>query len=704
MQKIAGVFLFIFFLSANGFSQCSNVNLAENLPMSSAFCSSSGNTTDAWRAFDGGDFGEQTRWSPADTGQYHYVGIDLGQAYNICSIYIRTGSFDFADDFKIQGSNDTSGAWTDLIHITNNTQAEVTINSFPTTGTYRYVRALLLDRYYDWSSYSIYSFEIYARVPNVPPSINLTSPVAGASYQQGTKIEMTATAMDVDGTVSKVEFYQGITKIGEDSTAPYSFSWTPTQTGSFAIEARAIDNGGAYTWTDSAHITVTPAWAWSLNGNTGVSPANQFLGNQDSAALVIKTNNLERLRITPAGSTHIGNALADSTVENGTSLQIHGQVSIDSLKSGANTDSVVVVNNKILKKIPQSSLGVGALNFSNGFSNNAGVVKLGGPLTNSTTISNADSSFSFQFQDGSYHKIGINRGYTGRIEQYGKGRYQYYGEKSVSPTDWWNVSGTYDTLNKTYGMIGTEATGDVKMLVGSFSGLSYNPFPQTANNNQYRLVLSNAFGLYMDNYSKSNIWGVDFQGQMYFWKSPPTGASIDSVLVWDASSRIVKKIAQASLGSGTSNAWTSSGNNISNTNSGVVTIGTAVNPFTSDPNMKLAVDGNIYAKKLKVTQLSWPDYVFDKSYKLKPLKYVEQFIHQYKHLPEVPAASQIENNGVDVGEHEAIMLKKLEELTLYIIDENKKQEQQQKIIADQTRRLDTLQKQVKQLKRKSTGK
>lgn len=95
---------------------------------------------------------------------------------------------------------------------------------------------------------------------------------------------------------------------------------------------------------------------------------------------------------------------------------------------------------------------------------------------------------------------------------------------------------------------------------------------------------------------------------------------------------------------------------------------------TNDPKgYKLAVAGNMIAEKVKVKlQTSWPDYVFDHSYKLPSLKEVEAFITKNKHLPEVPSAAIIEKEGIDLGNNQTILLKKIEELTLYLIEQNKR--------------------------------
>lgn len=96
---------------------------------------------------------------------------------------------------------------------------------------------------------------------------------------------------------------------------------------------------------------------------------------------------------------------------------------------------------------------------------------------------------------------------------------------------------------------------------------------------------------------------------------------------------------------------------------GSMGIGTS-NPGTS----KLAVDGTIAARKVKVTQASpWPDYVFEHDYQLPPLQTVETFIKENKHLPGVPSATEITENGQDLGEMNTVLLEKIEELTLHMI-------------------------------------
>ena len=91
---------------------------------------------------------------------------------------------------------------------------------------------------------------------------------------------------------------------------------------------------------------------------------------------------------------------------------------------------------------------------------------------------------------------------------------------------------------------------------------------------------------------------------------------------------------------------------------------------TKDPLYKLSVNGTILAKEIRVNEDAsyWPDYVFDKDYRLLSLAQVKQFVSLYKHLPDVPSAADIDGKDVSLGEMNRILLQKIEELTLYVID------------------------------------
>ncbi|RPD42000.1 hypothetical protein [Chitinophaga barathri] len=104
--------------------------------------------------------------------------------------------------------------------------------------------------------------------------------------------------------------------------------------------------------------------------------------------------------------------------------------------------------------------------------------------------------------------------------------------------------------------------------------------------------------------------------------------------------------------------------------SGSVGIGTTV---TGD--YKLAVEGTVGARKIKVTSVpNWADHVFSAAHQRPGLLELEQYIHQHKHLPGIPTEAEVKRDGIDVVEMNAKLLEKVEELTLYIIELKKEVE------------------------------
>ncbi|MDK2773254.1 MAG: hypothetical protein KYX68_13685 [Flavobacterium sp.] len=89
---------------------------------------------------------------------------------------------------------------------------------------------------------------------------------------------------------------------------------------------------------------------------------------------------------------------------------------------------------------------------------------------------------------------------------------------------------------------------------------------------------------------------------------------------------------------------------------------------TETPDAELSVNGLIHTKEVKVDLQGWPDYVFEENYKLPSLDEVEEYIKEEGHLPNIPSAEEVEENGVQLGEMNKKLLEKVEELTLYIIE------------------------------------
>jgi Bacterial Ig domain len=107
--------------------------------------------------------------------------------------------------------------------------------------------------------------------PNNPPTVSLTDPQNNTTFSAGSNIVIDATASDSDGTIAKVDFYQGTTLLGTDTTAPYSFSWNNVSGGTYSLSAKATDNSGAATVSSAVTVHVVDAQSYhslSLNGST----------------------------------------------------------------------------------------------------------------------------------------------------------------------------------------------------------------------------------------------------------------------------------------------------------------------------------------------------------------------------------------------------------------------------------------------------
>jgi hypothetical protein len=112
---------------------------------------------------------------------------------------------------------------------------------------------------------------------------------------------------------------------------------------------------------------------------------------------------------------------------------------------------------------------------------------------------------------------------------------------------------------------------------------------------------------------------------------------------------------------------------------GSVGIGT-----TNPGSFKLAVEGKIASRGIKVTvDPNFPDYVFDSAYQLRPLAHLEQYINQNKHLPGIPSAEEVKKEGgIELGDMNVKLLEKVEELTLYVIELKKENEEMKKEIKE----------------------
>jgi len=122
---------------------------------------------------------------------------------------------------------------------------------------------------------------------------------------------------------------------------------------------------------------------------------------------------------------------------------------------------------------------------------------------------------------------------------------------------------------------------------------------------------------------------------------------------------------------------------------------------TLSPAYKLDVCGTIRAKEIKIDLLGGCDFVFKSDYKLMDLKTLEQFVQTNQHLPEIASEKEMVENGINMKELQMKLLQKMEEMTLYIIEQNKKNEQQSERIEQQNQEMKILKEKIGKIEKAS---
>ncbi len=194
-----------------------------------------------------------TRWA-SEYSDPQWISVDLGATYDIERVRLNW-EVAHASAYQVQVS-DNGLNWS-TIYSTSSGNGGID-NLTGLQGTGRYIRVYGTVRGTQWG-YSLWDFEVYGTpgVSNESPDITLTSPAGGTSYESPATINISATATDSDGSVSKVEFYNGSQLLGTDYTSPYSYVWSGVGAGSYSITAVATDDDGATTASGVVNITVT---------------------------------------------------------------------------------------------------------------------------------------------------------------------------------------------------------------------------------------------------------------------------------------------------------------------------------------------------------------------------------------------------------------------------------------------------------------
>lgn len=343
-RKICLLFLIASVWSANLMAQCGTTNIALNKTVVS---SSNGAGTVAASAVDGVI---STTWQPAYTAN-DYLQVDLGTPKTVCKVNVKWGRYNAASAFKVQMTNTpaTESSWATIATVTSNSPTigndnapnyydqyvynDLTISAGSNTG--RYIRLLmenLASPNYFVSDFSVFE----SGTTNNPPTAILTQPAANTTITVGTSVSFSATASD-DGSVSKVEFINTNDNavLAQSLTSPYNATWTPNTAGTYIVKAKATDNTNLTGLsTQQVTITVNPAASsaetWNLTGNAmpagNSTTPNKFLGTTNLEALVVKTNNFERMRVSGDGILLVGLNSLPSTSPANTLLAVKGYI------------------------------------------------------------------------------------------------------------------------------------------------------------------------------------------------------------------------------------------------------------------------------------------------------------------------------------------------------------------------------------------
>ena len=281
---------------------------------------------------------------------------------SICRVKVNLGRYNAASAFKVQMTNTPAvgTSWVDIASVTNNN---------PTVGNESG------SNYYDWYVYNnlnitvtgntgryiriwvgslsnpnwfISEVEVYEQAAsNSVPGCSFTAPTGNISIAAGTAYTLKVNASDPDpgGSIAEVGFYSGsssttITNLLNDppqTQSPFEYTWTPTTPGIYFIQAKAKDNVGAIGSSGVIQVTVTaPNIGWGLLGNEVAQPntstTSAFLGTTDAQPFIVKTNDIERYRVTENGKMLIGSTSVPPGAAGNTLLTVNGFIMSKGLK------------------------------------------------------------------------------------------------------------------------------------------------------------------------------------------------------------------------------------------------------------------------------------------------------------------------------------------------------------------------------------
>ncbi len=464
-------------------------------------------------------------------------------------------------------------------------------------------------------------------------------------------------------------------------TAPYSFQWNDINNSTTQILTNL--NGGDYvllvtdangcTSKNVARLTMPSPKDWSRLGNSNVDAA-EFIGTTDNSSITFKTNNEVRMKMTGDiiqidAQLKMSNVEMDTIVGDSTKiLALDADGNIRAIYKG---DAVVAPNHPIgcINCGCSPVLGWGhSADLINGVAVpliNDDIVKcpiLGNvgigtsaPEANSKLDLNGEIAINGERLSVLYNgKVGVGTSIPSEKFEVYNGNF-----KVTCPWDEPNPVLFANYANRNVGIGTSTPRGKFEIKMDASDHISFGRMRTEMSGWATSYIGLNAYR------EDGGIWkttgDVNNSGAAVMFANSFGDLMFTTINGANAPYEVL-----------TADAGIKSGTKMTLTNTGVLGIG--INPHNHADLLtyKLVVDGNIKCKKLRVDLQNWADYVFDPSYDLMDLNSIEQYIAENKHLPGMPSANQIEKEGADLGEIVKMQQVKIEELTLLMIQMQKK--------------------------------